>query len=43
VPRLCEFYPVALQLRKNHGETSVRVRKTSIRVQYIYYQTTYTL
>jgi predicted secreted Zn-dependent protease len=28
----------ALQLRKKHGKTSVRVRKTSVRVQYTYYQ-----
>jgi hypothetical protein len=27
----------ALQLRKNHGITSVRVRKSSVRVQYIYW------
>jgi hypothetical protein len=28
VPRLCEFYPgICLQLRKKHGETSVRLRK----------------
>jgi hypothetical protein len=33
----------ALQLRKKHGETSVRVRKTSVRVQYMYYQNTHTL
>jgi hypothetical protein len=40
----------ALQLRKNHAKTSVRVRetsdrlrKTSVRVQYTYYQNTYTL
>jgi len=26
----------ALQLRKKHGETSVRLRKTSVRVQYVY-------
>jgi len=32
----------ALQLRKKHGETSVRVRKTSVRAQYIYYQNNYT-
>jgi hypothetical protein len=29
----------ALQLRKKHGKTSVKVRKTSVRVQYTYYQT----
>jgi len=28
----------ALQLRKKHGKTSVRLRKTSDRVQYTYYQ-----
>jgi hypothetical protein len=28
----------ALQLRKKHGKTSVRLRKTSVRVQYTYYQ-----
>jgi len=28
----------ALQLRKKHGKTSVRVRKTSVKVQYTYYQ-----
>ena len=28
----------ALQLRKKHGKTSVRVRKTSVTVQYTYYQ-----
>ena len=40
----------ALQLRKKHGKTSVRVRKasvrlrkTSVRVQYTYYQNTHTL
>jgi hypothetical protein len=40
----------ALQLRKNHGKTSVRVRKTSIslrkttgRIQYTCYQNTHTL
>ena len=33
----------ALQLRKDHGKTSVRVRKTSVRVQYTYYQNTHTL
>ena len=27
-----------LQLRKKHGKTSVRLRKTSVRVQYTYYQ-----
>jgi len=40
----CEPCPVfasftlafALQLRKKHGKTSVRVRKTSVRVQYTY-------
>jgi len=32
----------ALQLRKKHGETSVRLRKTSVRVRYIFYQNTYT-
>jgi len=35
--------PFALQLRKNHGKTSVRVRKTSVTVQYTYYQNTHTL
>jgi len=54
----CEPCPVsasftlafALQLRKNHGKisvrvrkTSVRLRKTSVRVQFIYYQNTHTL
>jgi hypothetical protein len=38
----------ALQLRKKHGKTSVRVRKTcqvkkNLRVQYTYYQNTHTL
>jgi hypothetical protein len=40
----------ALQLRKEHGKTSVRVRKPSVRflktsvsVQYTYYQNTHTL
>jgi hypothetical protein len=40
----------ALQLRKKHGKTSVRVRKTSVRlikisvsVQHTYYQNTYSL
>jgi hypothetical protein len=33
----------ALQLRKKHGKTSVRVRKTSVRVQYTYYQNTHIL
>jgi len=28
----------ALQLRKKHGKTSIRVRKTSVTVQYTYYQ-----
>ena len=28
----------ALQLRRKHGKTSVRVRKTSVTVQYTYYQ-----
>jgi hypothetical protein len=39
----------ALQLRKKHGETSVRIRKTpvglrktSVRVQYTYYRNTHT-
>jgi hypothetical protein len=27
-----------LQLRKKHGKTSVRLRKTSVKVQYTYYQ-----
>jgi len=33
----------ALQLRKKHGKTSVRVRKTSVRVQYTYCQNTHIL
>jgi len=33
----------ALQVRKKHEKTSVRVRKTSFRVQYTYYQNTHTL
>jgi hypothetical protein len=40
----------ALQLRKKHGKTSVRVRKTSVwlrktsfRIEYTYYQNTHTL
>jgi hypothetical protein len=33
----------ALQLRKKHGKTSVRLRKTSVRKQYTYYQNTHTL
>jgi len=32
----------ALQLRKKHGKTSVRIRKSSVRVQYTYYQNTHT-
>jgi len=32
----------ALQLRKKHGKTLIRVRKTSGRVQYTYYQNTHT-
>jgi hypothetical protein len=28
----------ALQLRKKHGKTSVRLRKPSVKVQYAYYQ-----
>ena len=28
----------ALHLRKKHGKTSVRLRKTSVKVQYTYYQ-----
>jgi len=32
----------ALQVRKKHGKTSVRVRKTSVNVQYTYYQNTHT-
>jgi hypothetical protein len=34
---------LALQLRKKHGKPSVRLRKTSVRVQYTYYQNTHTL
>jgi hypothetical protein len=33
----------ALKLRKKHGKTSVRLRETSVRVQYTYYQKTRTL
>jgi len=33
----------ALQLRKKHGKTSVRLRKTSVKVQYAYYKNTHTL
>jgi hypothetical protein len=33
----------ALQLKKKHGKTSVRVRKTSVRVQCTNYQNTHTL
>jgi hypothetical protein len=33
----------ALQMRKKHGKTSVIVRKTSVRIQYTYYQNTHTL
>jgi hypothetical protein len=33
----------ALQLRKKHPKTSVRIRKTSVRVQCTYYQNTHTL
>ena len=41
---LASFTPAfALQLRKKHGKTSVRVRKTSVSVQYTYYQNTHTL
>jgi len=32
-----------LQLRKKHGKTSVRVRETSVSVEYAHYQNTYTL
>jgi hypothetical protein len=32
-----------LQLRKKHEKTSVRLRKTSVREQYTYYQNTHTL
>jgi len=32
----------ALQLRKKHGKTSVRVGKTLVKVQYTYYQNTHT-
>jgi hypothetical protein len=47
----CKPFPIfasftlafALQLRKKHGKTSVRVRKTSVRVQYTYYKNTHTL
>jgi hypothetical protein len=39
--KLCPVYAsftlaFALQLRKKHGKTSMRVRKTSVRVQYTY-------
>ena len=51
VPCLCEFYPsICLtteeKARKNLSqgkETSVTLRKTSVRVQYTYYQNTHTL
>ena len=51
VPRLCEFYPgICLTTEGKAGknlsqckETSVRVRKTSVKVQYAYYQNTHTL
>jgi len=33
----------ALQLRRKHGKTSVRVRKASVSVQFTYYQNTHTL
>jgi hypothetical protein len=33
----------ALQLRKNHGKPQSGLRKTSVRVQYTYYQNTHTL
>ena len=33
----------ALQLREKHRKTSVRLRETSVRVQYTYYQNTHTL
>ena len=39
----CFTLAFALQLRKKHGKTWVRVRKTSVRVQYTYYQNTHTL
>jgi hypothetical protein len=47
----CGSFPVfasltlafALQMRKKHGKTSVRERKTSVTVQYTYYQNTHTL
>jgi hypothetical protein len=32
-----------LQLRKKYGKTSVRVRETSVSVEYTHYQNTYTL
>jgi hypothetical protein len=51
VPRLCEFYPgICLTAEekawKNLSQgkkTSVRLRKTSVRVQYTNYQNTHTL
>ena len=35
-------FTFALQLRKKHGKTSVRVGKTLVKVQYTYYQNTHT-
>jgi hypothetical protein len=50
VPRLCEFYPgICLtteeKARKNlsQGKKNPRLRKTSVRVQYTYYQNTHIL
>jgi hypothetical protein len=44
VPRLCEFYPgIRLTTEEKARKTSVRLRKTSGRVQYTYYQNTHTL
>jgi hypothetical protein len=45
VPRLCEFYPgiylkTKKKARKNlsQGKKTIRLRKTSVKVQYAYYQ-----
>jgi hypothetical protein len=44
-PVFASFFTLAfaLQLREKHGKTSVSVRKTSVTVQYTYYQNTHTL
>jgi hypothetical protein len=44
MPPLCEFYPgICLTTEEEARKTSVRLRETSVRVQYTYYQNTHTL